>query len=428
MYLKRFKLASLVCTLTLLTACNSEIDKMAAEQAKQKDNDHKHETISSKGRLAISHAEHATLSVFELDKNQLLDTFNTTHIIDGLYASPGLRYAVAVQRANDLVEFIDGGLYQEDHGDHDHSYQTDPSMISFNISQAKPTHFDVNEDRASLFIDGDNSLNIPAGFLILDDHAIEQGKIVAEHTFENAMHGTAQLREDFVLTTHRSEAATNTLPDFVDLYHQHGDHFHQEQRFELHCPSLHGSAQNQDHIAFGCSDGVLVVRQSGENFTNSKIANLTNMPAGARIGSLKSSHDSPLFIGNAQRNYFYLIDPENQQMSEITWRENDSISVIASIAEQEEGHLYVIDSEGYLSIFAAEEKWQVTARFKVLSQTDDTFNLAYSHADETLFIAAKQQQKIIAVDLHDQKASTLLELDFEPNKITWLGIAQEHDH
>ena len=111
MYLKRFKLSALVCTLTLLTACNSEIDKMAAEQSKQKDNDHKHETIVSKGRLAISHADQASVSLFELDKNQLLDSFNTTHIVDGLYASPGLRYAVLVQRTNDLVEFVDGGLY-----------------------------------------------------------------------------------------------------------------------------------------------------------------------------------------------------------------------------------------------------------------------------------------------------------------------------
>ncbi|MBE0362021.1 hypothetical protein PULV_a3700 [Pseudoalteromonas ulvae UL12] len=428
----RFKLAAVFCALVSLTACNSEIDKMVAEQNQQKSTDkgdgHDHGTIKSNGRLVITDKDNAAVSVFELDDNQLLETFNTTNVVSGLYASPGLRYGVLVQRNHDLVEFVDGGLYQENHGDHLHPYQVEPNLSSFQISAAKPTHFDVTEERAALFLDGNDELNIPAGFIVLDDEGIEQGSQLASHTLERAMHGTAQLRDDIVLATYRSEAATNVLPDFVDVFHQHDDHFHQEQRIEPNCPGLHGSAQNHDSIAFGCTDGVLVVTQAGETFTASKIGNLESMPEGARIGSLKATHGSDLYIANAKRNYFYLIDSNALTMSEINWRDDESITVVAYNFSDAHGFMAVLDSQGFINIFEESSQWQVSARFKVTDEINGTYTLTTSSASDTVYIAAQETKQVIAVDLEQQSAQTILTLDFVPNKLIWLGIPEEHDH
>lgn len=45
-----------------------------------------------------------------------------------------------------------------------------------------------------------------------------------------------------------------------------------------------------------------------------------------------------------------------------------------------------------------------------------------------MYIAAQETQQIIAVDLEQQSAQTILTLDFVPNKLIWLGIPEEHDH
>ncbi|WP_217694033.1 hypothetical protein [Vreelandella aquamarina] len=71
-----------------------------------------------------------------------------------LYASPGNRYAVAIQRGEDLVSFVDGGLYTEDHGDHMHDYAETPSMLSLTLNDHKPTHYSAGESQGVVFFDG----------------------------------------------------------------------------------------------------------------------------------------------------------------------------------------------------------------------------------------------------------------------------------
>ena len=72
------------------------------------------------------------------------------------------------------------------------------------------------------------------------------------------MHGAAQARGEFLISTIRNPETESTLPSEIGLYHAHGDHFHQEQVFDITCPALHGSA-HEAVVAFGCGDGVALI-------------------------------------------------------------------------------------------------------------------------------------------------------------------------
>lgn len=434
MTFQHLKMTLLASSIALLCACNSEIDDLAAQnQQGSEDTDHEHVEIISKGRLAISHADTANVSIYDADENQLLEMFNTVNTVSGLFASPDYRYAVLIQRSDNYVEFIDGGLFSEAHDDHFDDFEQAPALTSFTLTNDKPTHFDVSDGQAALFFDGNIDAGIPASFAILTDESIEEGEVLARHTFNNAMHGTAQVRGDSVITTFRSDDTVSVLPNYVEQLHVHGDHYHQEQRFEIDCPALHGSAQNHEHIAFGCGDGVLVITQEDESFSAIKVANLDSFAEGARIGSIKGSEHSELFLGIAQNTLFYTIDAENNLMSQLDWQQDTNNTILASTLDTVSGEFYVLESNGMLSVLSAEDDWQVSARFQVAEQPSASYSMTASAADDMLYISDNNNQNVIGVNTHEQTSETVLTLDYAPSKITWLGVAvdsehEEHDH
>jgi hypothetical protein len=57
-----------------------------------------------------------------------------------VYARPRGRYAGVMQRTQDRVQFVDGGIWQEDHGNHLRDYKQASRLTSFTLAGARPTH------------------------------------------------------------------------------------------------------------------------------------------------------------------------------------------------------------------------------------------------------------------------------------------------
>ncbi len=89
------------------------------------------------------------------------------------------------------------------------------------------------------------------------------------------MHGVAEPKGDYLLSTVRRDDAESTsaakiLPDQVGVYHLHDNEYEQEQLLDITCPDLHGAAQNEDYVVFGCSDSILVVHQHDDDYEAEK--------------------------------------------------------------------------------------------------------------------------------------------------------------
>src|SRR5690606_11551817 len=192
--------------------------------------------------------------------------------VSALYQSPDRRYAVVMQRDHDGVGFIDGGIWQEDHADHLHAYEEAPALLSFGLNDRRPTHYEIHGNQAAIFFDGSGDPFVASAISVLTDASIGSSSEYAALPLGINMPGTAEPSGNFLLTTYREADSADTLPAAVEVYQRQETGYQFVERFEEPCPDLHGSFSNASHSVFGCSDGVLAVTRSGDDFTAVKIA------------------------------------------------------------------------------------------------------------------------------------------------------------
>jgi predicted small lipoprotein YifL len=125
--------------------------------------------IETLGRLAVQESGAASVRIVELDNNSVIATLATTNPVTALAASPDRRYALAVQRNDDLVQFVDGGLWQEDHVSHLHDYRADPMLTPFSLNGVRPTHVEVHGELLAVFNDGLADTDTAASVTVLSD-------------------------------------------------------------------------------------------------------------------------------------------------------------------------------------------------------------------------------------------------------------------
>jgi hypothetical protein len=447
----KLSLAALLISLSLLSACGDSTTNIVGKDPIAGDDDHDHDDISTVGRLAISAKDSNLVSVYELSDGSLLDTFAVADIPSALAASPAKRYALAVQRTTDRVEFIDGGLFQEDHVDHLHDYQQAPELTSFILSDSRPTHITATDSQLALFFDGDAASSTPAAVAVITEADIttdSNGYPVLNYT--SNMHGAAQARGDYLISTIRDAGSATTLPDKVAVYEQHGDHYHEELVFDELCPGLHGSAQNEHFIGFGCTDGVLLIEQDGATFTASKLANTADFSGTMRIGTLVGAEHAEHFVGFAGASAF-AIHAHDGEIELIDWQAAEGAALTGYGFADNGSKFVLLDNQGYLTILnyhghehadagagEAEEpafefaaKVQLTTADVATMPEGSRFELAISASDDKVYVTNPIEQTLLTVDIADAEIVATKQLNFMPHKLVWLGIAQPaeaHDH
>lgn len=439
----KLSLAALLIGASLLSACGDSTTNIV-EKDPIPEGDHDHDSISAAGRLVISAKDSNILSVYDLKDGSLQDSFALANIPSDLAASPSYRYALAIQRTTDRIEFIDGGLYQEDHVDHLHDYQQAPELVSFVLNNSRPTHVTSNNSQLAVFFDGDEASGAPAAVAVLNDADITTDSNsfpVLKYSID--MHGAAQARGNYLISTVRDTNSGSVLPDKVAVFEQHGDHFHQELVFNELCPGLHGSAQNQHFISFGCTDGVLLIAQQGETFTASKLANTADLTATQRIGTLVGNMQAEHFVGFAGAQAF-AIHAHDSEMALIDWQATEGASLNGYGFADKGSKFVLLDSKGYLTIlnyhghghahagadevaFKLVTKMQLTTADVSTMPAGSRFELAISASDDKVYVVNPIDQTLLSIDLDKAEVIATKQLNFKPHKLVWLGIAEPTD-
>lgn len=373
--------------------------------------------IETLGRLAVQESGAAQVRFVELDSGQVASSIATTNPVSALQASPDRRYAVAIQRNQNLVEFIDGGLWQEDHGDHLHDYRTDPAAVDFSLTGVRPTHFESHDELAAVFNDGLADGNTPASVTVLSDVSIGTSRIEASLDLPAQMHGTAKPLGRFLLTTWRAPDNVNTLPERVELYEYQNGAYQFVNRFDETCPDMHGSYANETHTVFGCSDGVLVVARSGDTFSASRIVNPPDTPADVRIGTVTGHHERATFLGYARPNYLYEIDPAAGEIRPITWPGQQRVAW----AVADEGNTFaVMDESGTVHLLDGTANWAIKASVPAASGVpeDGSSPAIEPHGNEpVLYVSDPAGQRIVAINSANGTVAQTMSLDFAPGQI-----------
>ena len=419
----------LLATIMLLSACKdgSNNNTTDAHQAGEFD-------ISSPGRLVVTAAEGSELAILNSTDGSLIERFNLDNPASGLYSSPQSRFALVVQRDQNQVQVLDGGLYQEDHGDHLHPYQKDPEMLTQSLNGVRPTHYRENETRSAFFFDGDGENALLSSVIDFDDDEILNNTIRSLE-LTTAMHGVAETRGEFLLASYRAPDASSVLPDQVELFkfNSNSGNYDAVERFEERCPSLHGAFSTEDASVFACSDGVLVIRQNGEQFTAEKIANPVGMAEGVRIGGFSGFADSNVLAGWA-RGALYAVNLDNSSIELVDWTGGMEAEYSTAKMDDEGEILMVLNKAGGLHLLDATDNFKHLIEIKVLNalpavEGHASISIASSKSGEDVYIVDAINNQLVVVNLEHQEIEESISVPFTPKHVTWVGIAGEgHDH
>jgi len=418
-----------LCASVLLVACNN--DTGSSELPNDDHNhDHDHGTAESAGRLIVTSADgsNSRVHVYDLSNQSVIGDYALTYPASAVYASPGHRYALVVQRENDQVEVLDSGLHQHD----THFHADDPSMLGFILSGVRPTHYRVNADQAALFYDGNADNGNLAQFELLTDASLAAGGVVASQTLASAHHGIAEPLGDLMLVSNASGGSV----DGVVTYELYGDHFHAAATLSTACPGLHGGASNETYSVFGCQDGVLLAELHGDHFHDSKVT------VDERIATVLGHQALDHFAAFAYPSgNLYEIDPASGSAAAVDWRNGSANGEGKPAQAVEYGidphgeHLLIIDETGTLHVLSTTD-WAREGTIDLPtdgSSTDITPALAFSASTAVAFVSDPATQSIHTIDLEALSlVDDPIQLDFAPVGLAWTGIAAaksgSHDH
>ncbi|WP_417519475.1 YncE family protein [Marinobacter sp.] len=415
------KASVLLASTLLLTACGGSNNSS--------DDAHTDTDIDTAGRLALFDTGASALKIVDLDSGDVLSSMVMTGEAPALHASPGNRYVVATQRGDDLVSFIDSGLYTEDHGDHMHDYAETPSLLSLTLNDHKPTHYTVGDSYGVVFFDGGDAAS--SKVTVFSDETLGSNSTLASLPLETNMHGVAKMVDGHLFVTYRdSSIPGTTLPTMVERYHLDGGSFEFEERYTETCPALHGAAVGAHSLGFGCGDGVLVVDLHEAGYPTTKLANPASLAEGARIGTLLGNHDVDELVGLAGDQMF-VIDPESESQVFLELDIGAGVGPLVQGFTTHGGVFYVLGDDGGLRLFAPSNDWALLGTVQVMDApgAGNKPAVTLSAAQNRLFVLAPDGQAVIEIDTTDGEIDRTIDLGFSASGIAWLGLADDgHDH
>jgi hypothetical protein len=219
------------------------------------------------------------------------------------------RHVFATVGSAKRLEVIDPGTWAQPHGDHFHFYVSEPKLTTLGLAADNPVHVVDHHGLVAVFNDGDGTV------LVIDTHKLgESDAIVARLNTGAAHHGVALALEDLGVAIVSTPVAGGPLPNgvaVVDL--KTGT---ERERFQ-NCPDLHGEAATDTVIAFGCSDGVLLLEPHKGHWHAHKVDRPAGYTGPIRTGTLHAGHDLPFLVGNLGNEALVRIDIESETATAI---------------------------------------------------------------------------------------------------------------
>ncbi|MDN6276107.1 hypothetical protein [Psychrobacter sp.] len=446
---------------SVLSGCGSSDDRKTSSTDSGHDHDHGEDghdhgdgetsdvaAEMEQGRLFITEEDGSQAYVYSLAQNEVIQTLSLTGQADAVKTSPESNYAVVMDRTNQAVNFYHSGIEIEDHGDHDHPYARDASKMPLQLNYTRPVHFQTFNDQAGLFFDGLGAAGNPienpeqeAGFALVTDAGIASGELPYQQLSTN-MHGTAEPRGGYVISSERYDTVGSSLADTLSVYRQHNDHYHISQTFDTKCMGLHGSGSVTDYSVFACSDGLVSINQIEDEFSAEKItypASVTNIQcpsangdsSPARIGSFITNHHHEFMIGNACGQPYH-VDPANKDITPITWTTDSSRQIVSYAFDAHGEYLMLLDDTGKLHLLDVAQNYKQTAVLDVFPNgIEDDSHSAPSFISnpntEMVYMLDPSNNKIIVIDPDAGQLESAIELTFTPSHVAWFGLQAGHD-
>jgi hypothetical protein len=217
-----------------------------------------------------------------------------------LKASGDTGLIFAAQGAQNRVDVIDGGVRITGHGDHADVDVRPARQPGFAVLGAKPSHINVDGRRAAVFFDGDGQASVVELAKLASGKArTTVVKTAAPH------HGLSAPLGDHLATSIPHPTDPKALPVGLDLTNKTGASIARSAE----CPRMHGEARSGTVSAFGCEDGVLLLRMTRTGGSFDKIPYPSSLPAGRMVRNLAGGQGVASFLGDFGPDGMVIVDP-----------------------------------------------------------------------------------------------------------------------
>ncbi|UMG91809.1 hypothetical protein [Nocardioides sp. TF02-7] len=312
---------------------------------------------------------------------------------------------------------LDLGSWTDDHGDHGHSWTTEPRLTPFTVPAEEPGHVVAHHGRTTLFDDGTGTVTAldPADLADLADLAEldEAEPTLDTWRLDEPHHGVAVQdgHGNLVHTVGDEEARSG-----IRVATAAGN----ELAASDDCPGVHGEAFAGDVAVFGCEDGVLVVR--GREITKVEAPDRYG-----RIGNQAGHETSPYVLGD------YKTDPDAElerptRVSVIDTRDASLRLVdlpasysFRSLGRTPSGDGLVLGTDGRLHRVDA-EGGRVAASLPVTAPWREPLDWQQPRptlqvAGTTAYVTAPATREVHVVDLARFEVTASLDLPEKPNEL-----------
>ncbi|GAA1125999.1 hypothetical protein [Arthrobacter flavus] len=329
---------------------------------------------------------------------------------------------------------FDSGLIAQGHGDHNHYFESAPTLTETTVEAPEPGHVVVHDGKTALFSDGTGAITV------MDSEALADGEIgddeIQEYSTDSAHHGVAvPLTSGDLLLTQGTADGTNT----IQVQSPEGEVIAET----TDCPGVHGETAaaptaDGDVVALGCENGPVVFRD-GEFH---KVAVEEDYQ---RSGNLFGHHDSSIILGD------YKTDPDAEKERPTRIGLFDTLSDSAttvdlgssywfrSLARGAEGEALVLTYDGQLNILD-EETGEMIHEIDVVEPWEEPEEwqspgpIVKVGADGFAYVTDAATQQLHVIDV---EAGTVLDSFDLPEIPTELAIVtgdpessshEDHDH
>ncbi|MFS8046585.1 hypothetical protein [Rhizobium sp. BR 314] len=265
------------------------------------------------------------------------------------YASLSLsqsgRTVFAVQGEKNVVLAVDTGISLSDHGDHRDIALSDPKLIATVIKGEKPGHVVSHANEVTIFYDRGGKFD-----LLSEADLLQNKPEIRAFDTTAAHHGVAVPMGNHLLVSApdlNAPVKEGELPPRLGLriLDREGKQVGQIGT----CTGLHGEATSARLVAFGCEEGVFIVRPGGVDGPKMEmLAYGAALPKG-KVSTLLGGTFMQFFLGNYGEQNIVLIDPDDKttpyRLIELPTRRVDFV-----LDPAKPQHAYVLTEDGRLHL------------------------------------------------------------------------------
>lgn len=306
---------------------------------------------------------------------------------------------------------LDAGVWSEPHGDHDHSYATDPVLTDIRFGADKPAHVVHHAGRTVLFDDGTGEMTV------FDPADLADGELpeVEQMSAEDAHHGVAVRLEDgstfFTLGDEESRSGAVVV-----------DADGTEVARNEECPGVHGeTVAAGGTVVVGCEDGVLL-------FADGEFTKVDAEEEYARIGNVAGEVNSPVVLGDYKTDpdadlerptTVALVDTRSAQISLV---ELPASYTFRSLGRDAAGDALVLGTDGVLRTIGV-ETGEIVAETAVTGPWEEPTDWQQPRPTllvmgELAYVSEPAHQELHIVDLRTDTVIDTVELPQVPNELS----------